>query len=174
MSVHGLRWALRAGIGQVVAHRDELNRINVFPLPDRDTGTNLASMLGAVLPSLHRRPPADVAGLFREVATEAADSARGNAGSILAHYFHGLAAALPAGSPVTLPVLARALAAGVTEARLTLADPREGTILTVMQAFAEAVQAQVADGEVRLGLAFRHALTVTQVSLHRTKDQIKV
>lgn len=174
LSVHGLRWALRAGIGQVVAHRDELNRINVFPLPDRDTGTNLASMLGAVLPSLHRRPPADLAGLFQEVATEAADSARGNAGSILAHYLHGLAAALPAGSPVTLPVLARALAAGVTEARLTLTDPREGTILTVMQAFAEAVQTQVAGGEGRLGPAFRHALTVTQVALHRTKDQIKV
>lgn len=174
LSVHGLRWALRAGIGQVVAHRDELNRINVFPLPDRDTGTNLASMLGAVLSSLQRRPPADVAGLFHEVATEAADSARGNAGSILAHYLHGLAVALPAGSPVTLPVLARALAAGVTEARLTLTDPREGTILTVMHAFAEAMQAQAEGGDGRLGPAFRHALTVTQVALHRTRDQIKV
>ncbi len=173
LSVHGLRWALRAGIGRVVAHRDELNRINVFPLPDRDTGTNLASMLGAVLPVLHRRPPADVAGLFHWVATEAADSARGNAGSILAHYLHGLAASLPAGTPVDLPVLARALAVGATEARMTLADPREGTILSVMQVFAEAMQAQVENGEGRLGPAFRHALTVTQVALHRTKDQIK-
>jgi len=173
LSVHGVRWALRAGIGRVVAHRDELDRINVFPLPDRDTGTNLSSMLGAVLPLLQRRPPADVAGLFREVATEAADSARGNAGSILAHYLHGVAAALPAGSPVTLPVLARGLAAGVTEARLTLTDPQEGTILTVMQVFADAMQAQVAGGEVRLVPAFRHALTVTQVALHRTRDQIK-
>lgn len=173
LSVHGLRWALRAGIERVVALRDELNRINVFPVPDRDTGTNLASMLGAVLPVLHRRPPADVGGLFLSVATDAADAARGNAGSILAHYLHGLAAALPAGTPVTLPVLARALAAGVTEARLTLTDPREGTVLSVMQAFADAMQAQVAQGEVRLGPAFRSALTVTQVALHRTKDQIK-
>lgn len=173
LSVHGVRWALRAGIGRVVAHRDELDRINVFPLPDRDTGTNLSSMLGAVLPLLQRRPPADVAGLFREVATEAADSARGNAGSILAHYLHGVAAALPAGSPVTFSVLARGLAAGVTEARLTLTDPQEGTILTVMQVFADAMQAQVAGGEVRLVPAFRHALTVTQAALQRTRDQIK-
>lgn len=173
LSVYGLRWALRAGIGRVVAHREELDRINVFPLPDRDTGTNLASMLGAVLHSLHRRPPADVADLFRDVSTEAADSARGNAGSILAHYLHGLATALPSGMPVTLPVLSRALAAGVTEARLTLTDPREGTILTVMQVFAEAMQTQVASGEGKLGPALRHALTVTRVALHRTKDQIK-
>lgn len=156
-----------------MALREELNRINVFPIPDRDTGTNLASMLGAVLPVLHRRSPADVSELLRLVATEAADSARGNAGSILAHYLHGVAVALPTGSPVTLPVLARGLAAGVTEARLTLTDPREGTILTVMQVFADAVQAQVAGGEGRLAPAFRHALTVTQVALHRTRDQIK-
>ncbi|MBX3751242.1 MAG: DegV family EDD domain-containing protein [Opitutaceae bacterium] len=173
LSVDGLRWALRAGIGRVVAQRDELDRINVSPVPDRDTGTNLSSMLGAVLPALHRRPPADVASLFQAVATEAADAARGNAGSILAHYLHGLAASLPVGQPVTLPVLAQALATGVTEARLTLADPREGTVLSVMQAFADAMQAQVAQGEERWGPALRHALTVTQVALHRTKDQIK-
>ena len=48
ISVHGLRLALRAGIGRVAAHREELNRINVFPVPDRDTGTNLGFMLGAL------------------------------------------------------------------------------------------------------------------------------
>lgn len=173
ISVHTLRHALRAAIGRVVAQRDELDRINVFPVPDRDTGTNLAAMLGAVLPVLQRRPPADVAGLFEVVATEAADAARGNAGSILAHYFHGVAAALPAGAPATLPVLARAFAAGVTEARLTLTEPREGTILTVMQAWSDAIATQVAQGESGLIRATRSALAAANEALRRTTDQLR-
>ncbi len=173
MSVYSLRWALRAGIDRVMAQRDELDRINVFPVPDRDTGTNLASMLGAVLPVLHRRQPAGAVELLQRVATEAADAARGNAGSILAHYLHGLAAALPAGAPITAPVLARAFAAGVTEARLTLVEPREGTILSVMQAWAEAFAAQVNQGQTDLVHAVQQALSVAQAALRRTQDQIK-
>lgn len=173
LSVYSLRWALRAGIDRVMAQRDELDRINVFPVPDRDTGTNLASMLGAVLPVLHRRQPAGPAELLQRVATEAADAARGNAGSILAHYLHGLAAALPAGAPVTAPVLAQAFAAGVTEARLTLVEPREGTILSVMQAWADAFTAQVNQGQTDLVHAVQQALAVAQAALRRTQEQIK-
>lgn len=174
LSVYSLRWALRAGIDRVIAQRNELDRINVFPVPDRDTGTNLASMLGAVLPVLCRRQPPEAAELLQRVATEAADAARGNAGSILAHYLHGLAAALPAGAPLTAPALARAFAAGVTEARLTLGEPREGTILSVMQAWADAFAAQVNQGQVDLVQAMPQALVATQVALRHTQDQIKV
>lgn len=173
LSVYSLRWALRAGIDRVMAQRDELDRINVFPVPDRDTGTNLASMLGAVLPVLHRRQPTGEAELLQRVATEAADAARGNAGSILAHYLHGLAAALPAGAPITAPVLARAFAAGVTEARLTLVEPREGTILSVMQAWADAFGTQINQGQTDLVHAVQQALAVAQAALRRTQDQIK-
>ena len=79
-----LKGALIAGAGRVLSKRDDLNRINVFPVPDGDTGTNLAFTMLAVLKTVRRMRGADVGMVLGRVAREAIDGARGNSGAILA------------------------------------------------------------------------------------------
>ena len=84
LSGYGLRRALVAGIQRVIARRDEINRINVFPVPDGDTGTNLAFTLSAVLQGVRAPRLASAGEVLRRAAAEAIDGARGNSGAILA------------------------------------------------------------------------------------------
>ena len=83
LSGRGLRRALIAGIQRVISRRDELNRINVFPVPDGDTGTNLAFTLGAVLTAINERRSPHAGEVMRHAASEALDGARGNAAPAL-------------------------------------------------------------------------------------------
>jgi dihydroxyacetone kinase-like predicted kinase len=99
LSVYGLRRALIAGIRRVMAQREEINRINVFPVKDHDTGTNLAFTLGAVLQGVREPCFARAGDVLRRVAAEAIDGARGNSGAILAHFFQGAAEVLEPGRP---------------------------------------------------------------------------
>jgi DegV family protein with EDD domain len=174
LSVYGLRRALIAGIQRVVAERDELNRINVFPVPDGDTGTNLAFTLGAVLQGLRRPRFADAAEVLRCAAAEANDGARGNSGVILAHFFQGAAETLGPGVSLTLAALAQAASGGCSRARTAMAEPREGTMLSVIGAFAGEMQAQAAaagGGDIRAG--FRPALERAREALRQTPSQLK-
>jgi hypothetical protein len=132
--------ALRTGIHRLIAREEVINKINVFPVPDGDTGTNLALTLHAVLAALRASPERHAGDLLTRVADAALDGARGNSGAILAQFLLGVgdrAALLPA---LTTAEFAEALAAGAAYARESLAEPREGTILTVIGAFAEAAR----------------------------------
>jgi len=172
LSVYGLRRALIAGIQRVVAQREAINHINVFPLADHDTGTNLAFTLGAVFQGVREPRFATAAEILREAATEALDGARGNAGAILAHFLQGVAEVAEPGRPLTLAVLAEAAAHGSAQARTAMAEPREGTMLTVIQAFADELQAGPAGEDLRAG--FQRALEQAREALRRTPEQLKV
>ncbi|MBS0662426.1 MAG: DegV family EDD domain-containing protein [Verrucomicrobia bacterium] len=172
VSPTGLRAALRAGCLRVIAERAELNHINIFPVPDGDTGTNLALTVGAIWHGL-RGPagPAAVA-VLRRAAAEANDHARGNSGALFAHFLQGAVDALPPAAPLAIPQLAAAAAGGAARARAALARPREGTILSVMQAFADALAegARAAPVEPRAG--FLAAVAAAQGALRRTTTQV--
>lgn len=174
LSVYGLRRALIAGIQRVVAQREEINRINVFPVADRDTGTNLAFTLGAVLQGVRASRFASAGEVLRRAAAEAIDSARGNSGAILAHFFQGVAEVPEPGRPLTSEVLARAAARGSARARAAMAEPLEGTILSVIQAFADEMQAQAGAGARDIRACFGPALERAREALRRTPDQLKV
>src|SRR5210317_431795 len=81
--------ALSAGIGHVFQRREYLNRINVFPVPDGDTGTNMAFTFKTILEATATSPDSRVDDLMNHVAEAALDGARGNSGAIMAQYFHG-------------------------------------------------------------------------------------
>jgi DegV family protein with EDD domain len=174
LSVYGLRRALIAGIQRVVAQREEINRINIFPVADGDTGTNLAFTLGAVLQGVREPRFASAGEVLRRAAAEALDSARGNAGAILAHFFQGVAEVAESGRRLTPAVLAQAAARGSTCARAAMAEPREGTILSVIQAFADELQAQAGAGASDLRACFGRALEGAREALRRTPEQLKV
>ncbi len=169
-----LKGALIAGAGRVLAKRDDLNRINVFPVPDGDTGTNLAFTMLAVLKTTRRLRGADLGTVLGKVAREAIDGARGNSGAILAQFFQGLAEVLGRQREACARELAEATASAARAARACLAEPREGTMLSVISDFASEMRGQVESGVADIGELFRRALARARQSLANTPNQLPV
>ena len=166
--------ALRAGIHRLLARQEHLDRINVFPVPDGDTGTNLAITMTAVLGVL-RRPPFDHAGrLLTEVADAALDGARGNSGAILAQFLLGLGDRAGHLEALSAGEFAEAVQGGAAYAREALADPREGTILTVLQDVATELRRLAADGVLDIRALVRRGLARAERSFEATRDQLDV
>jgi len=175
-SLDGLRLnrALKAGIVRLLSRQEHLNKINVFPVPDGDTGTNLALTMHAVLGTLQRWPDKHAGKTLTRVADAALDGARGNSGAILAQFFLGLCDKLGHLGRLSPEDFADGVHGGAAYARDSLSEPREGTILTVLTDFAREVQSVRREG-VRdfRGLLLR-GVRAAQVSLERTPLQLEV
>ena len=130
---------LLGGIARLVGERGHLDRINVFPVPDGDTGTNLALTFTAVGERLSATSTRHAGQLLAEAADAALDGARGNSGAIFAQYLQGLSEALSGHERVRPGELALALASAEGLARSAIQNPAEGTVLTVMREIAAAV-----------------------------------
>jgi uncharacterized protein len=167
-----LRRALIAGARRVISQRDALNKINVFPVADGDTGSNLAFTLGNVLTgALSRRTPG-AGDLLKRVGDDAIDGARGNSGAILAQFFTGVSEAVGAVRGIDFAAMSQAVRAGASSARSALADPREGTILSVISAFAEALETRADITDAKLW--FDKALQSARRALAYTPQQLPV
>jgi DegV family protein with EDD domain len=166
-----LRRALVAGCDYVQRRRVELNRINVFPVPDGDTGTNLALTASAIADRLRPLRVRSVALVAREAADAAILGARGNCGMILSHFLLGFATGLGERARVRAAEFAHALQAAVEHVYRSLERPVEGTIITVMRATAE--QAQKADTH-DFGDLLELLLVEAQEALERTPDLLPV
>jgi DegV family protein with EDD domain len=169
---HELGRALHAGIRRLLLQQEHLDKINVFPVPDGDTGTNLAITMHSVLQALKSGASTHAGQLLTRVADAALDGARGNSGSILAQFFLGVGDRAGHLSELTAGDFADAVQGGATYARDALAEPREGTILTVLQDFASEVRAATNGGLADFRLLVRRGLDRAQRSLDGTKQQI--
>ncbi len=174
LTAPALRRALSAGMRRVVARREALNKINVFPVPDGDTGSNLAFTLGGILAGSLSRRARSAGELLRQVADDAVDGARGNSGAILAQFLQGVGEVAAAQTVLSPQCVAQAALAGSRQARGALAEPREGTILSVIRAFADALQAQASSGMRNWREGFGAALDRARVALADTPRQLAV
>jgi len=165
--------ALRAGAIAVVREQESLNRINVFPVPDADTGTNLASTLRAAAAALTAPRGITVGQTARVVADAALDGARGNSGAILAQFFHGLAEAIGTKVAITTKDFAEAVRRGVEAAHQALQRPVEGTILSVLKEWGARIE-EHARSVPDFGELLRRALEPTRVALANTPRQLAV
>ncbi len=170
-----LALALRAGIRRVLQDQEHLNKINVFPVPDGDTGTNLALTLGAVLTVLRQGDESHAGKLLTRVADAALDGARGNSGAILAQFFVGLSDQLSHLRELSPRDFAVGVEGGARYAREALSEPREGTLITVLSDFAAEVIALSRSGSSSdFGALFKGALPRTHASLENTRNQLEV
>jgi DegV family protein with EDD domain len=138
-----LRYALRVGIARVLAATGLLNRINVYPVPDGDTGTNLSMTLTAVDQALARSSSRSAGEVLATAADAAVDGARGNSGAIMAEFLQGLADGVSERRRLNAAELAVAFASGDRYARGALDEPQEGTILTAISAVAGSLSREV-------------------------------
>ena len=169
-----LALALRAGIHRLLSREEVINKINVFPVPDGDTGTNLALTLHAVLLTLRNQPDTHAGQLMNRVADAALDGARGNSGAILAQFLLGIGDRVGHLQALTTDDFAEAVLGGATYARDAVAEPREGTILTVLSDFAQEVRAVVsAEGARDFTRVFSRGLERSRRSLEATRDQLE-
>ncbi len=125
------------------SHQDRLNRLNVYPVPDGDTGTNMALTIESVVSELAEAPPT-MAGVCVALSRGSLMGARGNSGVILSQILRGVCDAIKGSATVDGPGLASGLTAAAAAAYQAVMVPVEGTILTVVRRAAEGA-ARVAD-----------------------------
>ncbi|MCS7207135.1 MAG: DAK2 domain-containing protein [Dehalococcoidia bacterium] len=165
-----LRTALQGGYAALERHYEAVNALNVYPVPDGDTGINMLLTMQATLQSAPSDDPH--IGRVAEAASRGALlGARGNAGVILSQFLRGMAAALRDKATADAPALAQAFRQGTEAAYRAVARPTEGTILTVMRATAEAVEAhQKRD----VGVALTGGVAAAKDALARTPNLLPV
>jgi len=167
--------ALTSGIHRVLAEQELLNRINVFPVADSDTGTNLCLSLGPALGVLGQPQEKHLATLLAAVADTLLDSARGNSGAIIAQFFQGLSDAAEELTRFTTYTFARAVAQGNEYAHDALSQPRDGTILSVVAAFSDSIAYQVSEApDDDFGSVLRNARASVDEAVERTPEQLDV
>jgi uncharacterized protein len=127
----------RGALASLERSRQRIDDLNVYPVPDGDTGTNLLLTVRAVVEALDASHATDRAALVREVSRAALMGARGNSGVILSQIVRGAAEELGAAEEVDAATIARALRAASDAAYRAVRRPVEGTMLTVVRALAE-------------------------------------
>jgi len=166
-----LRRSLLAAADWVAAGRDELNRLNVFPVPDGDTGTNMCLTLRAVAQALRALDGAEPLPLPRVTETMAQASvrgARGNSGMMLSQFLLGFQEGLGARLRASAADLARAIGCGFDRLHASLDEPVEGTILTVAREAAD--EAGLARAEPDLRVFMVRLVRRAEAALARTPD----
>jgi dihydroxyacetone kinase-like predicted kinase len=133
-----LYYAFLAGGNAVIQDKDYLNKINVFPVPDADTGTNLAATMRAIAQTAVVGK--SLRSTFRSIADAALSGARGNSGLIFAQFLHSLSNEVHHDQHLTAKAFAEMVCRGVQSAHQAILHPVEGTMLTVMREWAEAVR----------------------------------
>jgi len=166
-----LRRSLIAGCEYVQGRRAELNRINVFPVPDGDTGTNLALTAASIADGLRALRDDSVAVVAHAAADSAILGARGNCGMILSHFLLGFAQAVGSRPRVDALEFADVLEAAARHVYQSLEKPVEGTIITVMREVAEEARIRATDDFADL---IESMLRRARDALDRTPDLLPV
>jgi fatty acid kinase/fatty acid kinase fatty acid binding subunit len=163
---------VRAGALAVVREQEMLNRINVFPVRDADTGANLAATLKAAASRLGGAAPDAVGDAARVAADGALDGARGNSGAIFAQFLHGLASSMERLRQADGSQFAAAAVRGTEAAYSALQDPREGTILSVLRAWSHELSRRAHDED--LPELLHSGLVAAREALAATPHQLEV
>ena len=175
LTAGGLARALASGIHRVIDEQDLLNRINVFPVADGDTGTNLSLSLGAALPVLDDVDEAHLGTLLAKIADALLDGSRGNSGAIIAQFFQGMSDSAGEISRFTTYTFGKAAELGSEYAHDALEDPREGTILSVISSFASSLRHQTVEKkEERFPELIARSIDAIEVALEETPKQLDV
>nr|WP_246323996.1 DAK2 domain-containing protein [Petropleomorpha daqingensis] len=164
------RWC-RAACTALSEARARLDDLNVFPVPDGDTGTNLLLTAQAALAALDEAAESPESA-WTVLARGAVLGARGNSGTILAQLFRGLADQLAGQEPADGPTFALAMQKAAESAYTAVADPEEGTFLTVARGGARAAGEAVDEGRTELAAVVRAAADGARAALDTTTEQL--
>jgi DAK2 domain fusion protein YloV len=164
-----VRLAASGAAGALARHASRIDDINVFPVPDGDTGANLSQTARSVLDALQANSQPEPSAIARVGARAALLGARGNSGIILSQLVRGACDRLGEGGLLDGPAVADALRRASTEADAALREPVEGTILTVARALADGAEAARSPDPIATLAA---GLAAAEIALARTTDML--
>ena len=157
------------GAACITQHKQAINDLNVFPVPDGDTGTNMSLTIQTAAAELRRSQPATLDQAAKITASALLRGARGNSGVILSLLFRGMSKSFKGADEADGTALAEAMSEGVTTAYNAVMKPAEGTVLTVSRLAAKrAVEAAQEDNRVEYVLA--EAIKTGYATLAETTD----
>ena len=168
-----LRDAILSGANHIANNRQKVDELNVFPVPDGDTGTNMSMTIGNGAREIVRLQDETAEAVSDAAASALLRGARGNSGVILSLLFRGIAKGLKGCETVDGPHLADALGQGVEAAYKAVMKPTEGTILTVARVAAETARASAQEGKDTVAV-FEDALSGAREALAQTPEQLPV
>ncbi len=164
-----LKKAMLAGAAWLEEHREAINALNVFPVPDGDTGSNMSATMQAAIKSIADSDETSAGVIAAKLAHGALLGARGNSGVILSQTLRGIAQGIDKKQSFAAPDLANALQEASRLAYRAVIKPVEGTILTVVRETAEAAKASAERGDDLVGL-LQEMIIAARLSVARTPD----
>ena len=164
-----LKKAMMGGAAWLAEHRDAINALNVFPVPDGDTGSNMSATMQAAMRAIESSEETSAGVVAAKLAHGALLGARGNSGVILSQILRGVAQGLDKKQTFTASDLANAMQAAQQLAYRAVLKPVEGTILTVVRETAEAAQGSAGRGDDLVTLVQEMVMAARQ-SVARTPD----
>lgn len=168
-----LKESVIAGARRVIQMQDDLNRINVFPVADNDTGTNMALTMQSIAEGVISCQDSSLTAISQCVAESALMGARGNSGAILAQFFQGLAESFNGKLHATCHHLAEAVEQARRCSYEAISEPKEGTILTVIHDWSEKIKLHCHKSQDILEL-LKEGLHAAQKSLLETPKKLKL
>ena len=164
-----------SGANNLFNHYPEVDALNVFPVPDGDTGTNMNLTISSGAKEIRNRLDTDVYDIAKSFSKGLLMGARGNSGVILSQIFRGFAQALEGASRIDSSLLAEAFVSGKEVAYKAVMRPVEGTILTVIRESSDALQEHVyRNPNIDINKAFEYFLKEAYESLDRTPELLPV
>ena len=157
------------GAAAITAQKQAINDLNVFPVPDGDTGTNMSMTIGTAVTELRKSEPATIDQAASVTASALLRGSRGNSGVILSLLFRGLSKALKGRETADAAAFAAAMQEGVSAAYKAVMKPAEGTVLTVSRLAAKQA-VDTAAGETDLEKVLADAIRVGYATLAQTTE----
>jgi uncharacterized protein len=168
-----VRELARGALDSLERNRQRIDDLNVYPVPDGDTGTNLTLTARGVVDQLEESTTESRAGLVKEVTRAALMGARGNSGVILSQIIRGAAETLGTDGDIEGNVLARSFRSASDAAYRAVRQPVEGTMLSVIREMAEEAERHAAEGAGKVDL-LRAVVRRGEEAVERTPEQLDV
>jgi len=163
--------SLMHGAFKVIQNKEVLNRINIFPIQDGDTGNNLSSMMHTIIKKSEYHTT--IKKTLESVAEAALTGARGNSGIIFAQYFRGLSETIEAAEHISIRDYANASKCAAQYAYEAVENPVEGTMLTLMREWGR-ILSEESQTNTSLTEIFNRAFHTLEIALDKTKEQLLV
>jgi len=158
------------GAAAITAQKQAINDLNVFPVPDGDTGTNMSMTIATAVAELHKITPATLDQAASVTASALLRGARGNSGVILSLLFRGISKSLKGKEAADAAAFAAAMQEGVSAAYKAVMKPAEGTVLTVSRLAAKRAVDVAAEGVTDLEAVLEEAIREGYDALAQTTD----
>ena len=163
-----------AGAKNLEAKKEWINQLNVFPVPDGDTGTNMTMTIMAAAKEVQECDKNDMAAVCKAISSGSLRGARGNSGVILSQLLRGLTKGLKEHEEIDVQILADAFDKAVETAYKAVMKPKEGTILTVAKGAGDKARELASAGETDIEKCAKEVIEYADEVLDKTPEMLPV